>query len=136
MTDALRNLSLWRLFFSYIHVRVTLSSQQAIYPISFPTAFSYPFLLSGGLPLCQNHALLLCYFKLFVDVHAIVMLSVHFLLCYCYRVNSRRVNKLFMRLAAPPLECVVRFPRCHLPLLVSRVSTNLQISLEQYSAWL
>ena len=28
--------------------------------------------------------------------------------CYCYRVNCRRVNKLFMRLAAPPLECVAR----------------------------
>lgn len=38
----------------------------------------------------------------------IIMPFVHFLLCYCYRVNSRRVNKLFMRLAAAPLESVVR----------------------------
>lgn len=64
MTDVLRNLSFVRLLFSYVYVRVTSSSQRAIFPIFFPTAFLILSCFLVAYRFAKNHALLLCYFKL------------------------------------------------------------------------
>lgn len=76
-------------------------------PIPFPPQFLFllAFWWLTSLPKSRSVALL---FQVIMLCSRYRHTFCPFPACYCYRVNSRRVNKLFMRLAAPPLGCVAR----------------------------
>ncbi len=92
-----------------------------IYLNSFPIAFS----LFLSCFLCKNFTSFCspdrCFFKFMLSCsrcrHAFCPFPALLLLSCLLSCHSRRINNLFMRLAAPPLECVVRLStRCCLPI--------------------